>query len=177
MDGLAEARRGIEGHDVQSLCEMNRRGILDLPAPGVYGFEKQVPGVDINVVEISCSFEELGEIRIEPVKGGTRESKEWFSMMDRFHYLKGGPLCGSQIRYVIISEKYGSYLGGLGFASGTFALKDRDEYIGWSERARRSNLELVVNNVRFLILPTAIRDSGGLRFNGADGGSLSFFSE
>ncbi|HAI21625.1 MAG TPA: IS4 family transposase, partial [Clostridiales bacterium UBA8153] len=35
-----------------------------------------------------------------------------------------------------------------------WALKDRDQYIGWSESARRANLGKVVLNARFLLVPT-----------------------
>jgi len=74
--------------------------------------------------------------------------------MDRFHYLSGGPLCGAYIRYRVKSDCYG-YLGGLAFSSGSWALKARDSYIGWSEAARRKKLKYVVGNDRFLILPSA----------------------
>jgi hypothetical protein len=42
----------------------------------------------------------------------------------------------------------------LAFSSASWALKARDDYIGWTEGARRANLDRVVCNDRFLILPT-----------------------
>src|SRR5439155_10252701 len=70
-----------------------------------------------------------------------------------YHCLGSGSSCGAQMRYVVISTRWG-YLGVLTFSSGAWALGDRDDYIGWSESARRANLQQVVCNDRFLILPT-----------------------
>jgi hypothetical protein len=53
----------------------------------------------------------------------------------------------------LFGSHYG-YIGGLAFSSASFALLSRDKYIGWSEAARRSHLNRVVCNNRFLILPT-----------------------
>lgn len=100
------------------------------------------------------SLRQLGNISVEPVSSRyCKESKIWFALMNRFHYLGSGPLCGAQIRYLVKSDAFG-YVGALAFSSATFSLKMRDGYIGWSEAARRSNLSLVVNNARFLILPS-----------------------
>jgi len=57
------------------------------------------------------------------------------------------------MRYVVTSTRRG-YLGVLSFSSCTWALAARDSHIGWSENARRTNLQQVVCNDRFLILPT-----------------------
>jgi hypothetical protein len=97
---------------------------------------------------------ELGEVTVEPVSSRyAKESKIWFALLDRYHYLGSGPLCGAQIRYVVKSSKHG-YLGALAFSSAAWALKARDDAIGWTEGARRANLPRVVANDRFLILPT-----------------------
>jgi hypothetical protein len=73
--------------------------------------------------------------------------------MRQHHYLGAGPLCGAQVRYLIRDETHG-VLGGLSFSGATKRLKGRDEWIGWSERARRTNLQKVVCNSRFLIAPS-----------------------
>jgi len=39
------------------------------------------------------------------------------------------------------------------FSAASWALEDRDKWIGWSEADRNARLFLVVNNSRFLILP------------------------
>lgn len=139
----------------KALAELDRRGVLDLPRPErTFGFE-QCPGKSIEpeIATINCTLSELGEISVEPISSRyCRDSKIWFALMDRYHYVGGSLLCGAQIRYVIKSPEHG-YLGALGFSSGCWALSDRDKHIGWTEAARRANLQKVVNNERFLILP------------------------
>jgi hypothetical protein len=73
--------------------------------------------------------------------------------METYHYLGGGPLCGAQIRYLVKSEEYG-YVGALSFSASPRRLSARDKWIGWNSRARHANAGLIVNNSRFLILPS-----------------------
>lgn len=73
-------------------------------------------------------------------------------MMREHHPLGGGQMCGAQLRYLIRSEMGG--LGGLGFSSAALRLEVRDKWIGWSEATREAGLERIVQNRRFLILPS-----------------------
>lgn len=140
----------------KALAELNRRGVLDLPKPqATFRFERcPSTGIEPQIAAISCSLAQLGEITVEPVSSRyCKDSKAWFVLMDRYHYLGRGSLCGAQIRYVVKSVQHG-YLGALAFSSACWALADRDKHIGWTEAARRANLQKVVNNDRFLILPS-----------------------
>jgi hypothetical protein len=106
-----------------------------------------------HALELDCALDELGEIRIEPVSSRySQASQIWNELMQGWHYLGKGPLCGAQIRYLVESSRYG-WLGALAFSAAQWRLKKRDEYIGWSEVARRAHLHRVVGNSRFLILP------------------------
>jgi len=139
----------------KALLQLDRKGVLDLPRrKGVYGFEKALPHrIETEIAEVSCPLRELGEVQVDLVSSRyAKDSKVWFSLLDRYHYLGSGPLCGAQVRYLVKSSTYG-YLGALAFSSPSWALKARDDYIGWTEGARRANLHRVVSNVRFLILP------------------------
>jgi hypothetical protein len=62
-------------------------------------------------------------------------------------------LCGAQQRYLIRCEQIG-WLGGLSFSAAAWHLAARDKWIGWTSLTRSQNLSRVVNNSRFLILPT-----------------------
>jgi hypothetical protein len=140
----------------KALAELNRRGVVDLPHQAkTYGFERpSETTIELDIPEIRCNLNELGEINVQPVSSRyCKESKIWFALLDRYHYLGSGPLCGAQLRYIVKSSKHG-YLGALAFSSAAWALRSRDEYIGWTEAARRANLPLLVGNARFLILPT-----------------------
>lgn len=41
----------------------------------------------------------------------------------------------------------------ISFCACAWKLKDREQFIGWSEAQRQKNLQLVINNARFLVLP------------------------
>jgi hypothetical protein len=118
-----------------------------------FAFEQPVNNpIEPVIPQLACSLNDLGKIQVYPVRSRrTRESKIWLALMDRYHYLKSGPICGAQIRYLVKCDR--GYLGALSFSSPTFALACRDRYIGWKEGARRAHLEQVVCNNRFLILP------------------------
>lgn len=142
----------------KALVSLAEQGIIDLPYCDVLRrSENGVKGprsASIQTVDVVCGLSELGSITLEMV--GSRYSnsfKIWKDLMDTHHYLGSGPLYGAQLRYLIHSSVHG-YLGGLSFSSGAWALSERDKFIGWTEAARRSNLQRVVCNSRFLIVPT-----------------------
>ena len=140
----------------KALAELHRRRVLILPEiRRTYGFERaREVRLDIETPEVCCSLEELGEVKVSRVTSRyCRDSKIAQALLKRYHYLGSGLLRGAQMRYVVTSARWG-YLGVLTFSSGTWALADRDDYIGWSEAQRRANLQQVVCNDRFLILPT-----------------------
>ena len=100
---------------------------------------------------LECSLAELGELEVVLVgKGGSALSRQWNELM-RQHYLGPGPLCGAQLRYVVRSAR--GPVAALSFSAAARRLRGREQWLGWSEAARRENLHLVVNNSRFLILP------------------------
>jgi hypothetical protein len=89
-------------------------------------------------------------VRIEPAGGSL--ARLWNELMNRYHYLGAGPLCGAQMRYLLRSAG-GEWLGGLAFSAAAWQVKARDQWIGWSGPARRAHLQQVIANSRFLILP------------------------
>ena len=154
-----------EGSCRKALVKLHRQGYLTLPeVVNSYSFQKQrqtlkVSGdigssVNVDIPEINSSLPELGEIEVVPVRSRyCKDWRIWRALLDQYHYLGSPSLCGAQIRYVVKSSIYG-YIGAMAFSSGSWALRDRDKYIGWSENARIANLHYVVKNDRFLILPT-----------------------
>lgn len=140
------------------LKHLESQGVIKLPEiEASYSFQtrSEISKAGIfDMADISCSFKELGPVEVVPVSSRyAKASHIWNALMEEYHYLGSGPLCGAQIRYLIRNER-GEYLGGLSFSAATWRLKARDKWIGWSEKARRANLGQVVCNSRFLILPT-----------------------
>lgn len=141
----------------KALLDLHRRGLIPLPKADESCFTRSCAAAPtelvIDVPKLSCSLEELGEIRIVAVSSRySNGSQIWNGLMERFHYLGKGPLCGAQIRYLVESSRYG-WVGAVAFSAAQWRLKPREEYIGWTEAARRANLHRVVCNSRFLILP------------------------
>jgi Domain of unknown function (DUF4338)/Transposase DNA-binding/Transposase Tn5 dimerisation domain len=139
-----------------ALSKLDRRAVIRLgplthPAPGRKKPEFCEP---ISSPEpIQCSLGELGGVELVRVNSAeSKVSRCWNELMERYHYLGSGPLCGAQLRYLIKSGK-GQWLGGLAFSASAWRVKGRDGWIGWSDRARRENLPKVVSHSRFLILP------------------------
>src|SRR6059036_2338085 len=73
-------------------------------------------------------------------------------LLDEHHYLKSPKPVGERLYYVVI-DRQGQWLGLLVFAAAARHLKYRDRWIGWTDAQRESRLSLVVNNIRFLLLP------------------------
>lgn len=99
------------------------------------------------------ALQELQPVELILVGSADSEaSRMWNEVMDRYHYLGSGPLCGAQLRYLIRSEKHG-WIGGLSFSGAAWSIQARDQWIGWSRETREKNLNQVVANSRFLIVP------------------------
>ena len=75
----------------------------------------------------------------------------WNEYIQRYHYLGHSPLPGAQLRYFIMAGEQIVALTGFGAAAWQTA--PRDQFIGWNPDQRKTNLHLIVNNARFLILP------------------------
>lgn len=137
-----------------ALLELAERGQLPLPPAGPG--PQRVPRAEVLAAvaptpALECSLAELGALDIVLVgKGGSALSRQWNQLM-RQHYLGPGPLCGAQLRYVVRSAQ--GPVAALAFSAAARRLRGREQWIGWSEAARRENLHRVVNNSRFLILP------------------------
>ena len=72
-------------------------------------------------------------------------------LVGRHHYLGHAVPFGAQLRYLFSSGA--QVLGAMQFSSPAWRLAVRERWIGWDEGARRANLQRVVNQSRFLILP------------------------
>ncbi len=78
----------------------------------------------------------------------------WNQFIDRYHYLGFRVPFGANVRYLLESLRCpGQYLACLLFSSPAWTMALRDIWIGWDSDIRRSNLQWIVSNSRFLILP------------------------
>ena len=138
-----------------ALKRLEGKGELRLPVGGKrLPRKRRVGRVGVRRWQVTrCELKDLGDVDLVKVgSAGGQASCEWNALMERYHYLKSGPLCGAQMRYLIRSSTKG-WLGGLAFSGAAWRVRARDEWIGWDESARRENLQRVVCNSRFLICP------------------------
>ncbi len=103
-------------------------------------------------LRVSGPLAALGAVELVAVEAGSLEAQTWRALIAREHYLGEQPLCGARLRYLVRCEPYG-WLGALAFTSASWAMKARDQAIGWEDAARRYHLRQVVANARFLIRP------------------------
>jgi hypothetical protein len=81
-------------------------------------------------------------------------SSLWNQFVDRYHYLKFRVPYGANLRYLVQSERHPQhYLACLLFSSPAWKMARRDAWIGWGDQERKRNLQYIVCNSRFLILP------------------------
>jgi Domain of unknown function (DUF4338)/Transposase Tn5 dimerisation domain/Transposase DNA-binding len=137
----------------KQLVELERRGQIMLPPPRHKPPSRRADPREHPVwPAFTGTLAHLGPLSLCPVTGGTRASRDW-NMMMRAHHPQGeGPLCGAQMRYLIVSEKHGN-LGGLSVSAAAWRLRARDQWLGWTDAGRAEKLQGVVCNSRFLILP------------------------
>jgi hypothetical protein len=96
---------------------------------------------------------QFGTVSVEPVERAA--DHRWFrELIGRYHYLGYRVPFGAHLRYLaFVSEPERTVVGALQVSSAAWRLAVRDRWIGWDDSTRGKNLQLVVNNSRFLLLP------------------------
>ena len=137
------------------LLQLQRRGLIELP-PARYQAQprpRRIGAVLENVPQHNGTLADLGSIELQVITGGTAESQRWNALMEAYHPQGSGPLCGAQLRYLVVGSMVGE-IGGIAVSAPAWRLAARDRWLGWSDAQRASNLSGIVCNSRFLILPT-----------------------
>ncbi len=96
------------------------------------------------------SVEQIPDLRVRLIADDT-EHRIWNRLIGRLHPLKGAPLVGTQLRYLIWAGA--EIVGAFGFGPASFYLSCRDCWIGWDAQAREQNRHRVIGLSRFLIRP------------------------
>lgn len=124
---------------------LGRRGPRVVPVTAQSQPEPEVRGS-------AGQFQPLG---LEVVEAGpTGPSRLWRELIARYHYLGYRVPVGATLRYLVRSAQCPDrVLACLLWSSPAWQMAVRDRWIGWSAAQRRRNLQYIVNNSRFLILP------------------------
>ncbi len=99
------------------------------------------------------SVREVEPITVTPVR--SLDDRLWFrELVGRYHYLGHAVPFGAQQRYLVqVARPRPTVVGCLQFSSPAWRMAARDRWIGWDDATRQRQLQHVVNNSRFLILP------------------------
>jgi hypothetical protein len=77
-------------------------------------------------------------------------------LIERHHYLGYRIPFGAHLGYLIeVAEPSPTVVGVLQFSSPAWRMAARDHWIGWTDAMRAQRLQCIVNNSRFLIVPSA----------------------
>jgi hypothetical protein len=101
---------------------------------------------------IEASIDQLKPIAVAMVPARSYSDDLFHCLMDRYHYLGCHGHVGEHIKYMVYDRNQRP-LACLLFGSAAWKTAVRDRFIGWSPTTRQSNLKLMTNNTRFLILP------------------------
>lgn len=141
-----------------AFLKMHRKGIIALPEPTKPDNNSQRNNLNRKtqntLFEISDPEEILlsaGKLDLSLELVNSRTTRKWNELINEHHYLGYKPLPGAQLRYIVRHGK--EIIACLGFGASAWSCAPRDRFIGWDTDTRKKNLQLVVNNARFLILP------------------------
>jgi len=148
-------RGGLKNPECRQLLErLQAEGFLKLPEVrhlGGRGLRRpDVSGACSEPEPIACAARECEPLELAIVEG-PGESRRWRQLVERYHYLGCRVPFGANLRYWVRHGK--RELACLLWTSPAWKMQARDVWIGWSDEQRRLNLQSVVNNGRFLILP------------------------
>ena len=136
------------------MLRLHREGLLQLPPPRKPQKEARAESsTPFGAPRSRCCPDRCMSCpawHLEPVLSRPG-SALWNEYIDRYHYLGYPPLPGAQLRYFARWEN--RLLALLGFGAPAWKTAPRDRFIGWCPSERERNLQLIVNNARFLILP------------------------
>ena len=99
---------------------------------------------------VACAASECEPLELALVESAG-ESRRWREHIERYHYLGCRVPFGANLRYRVRNRDRD--LACLLWTSPAWKMQARDAWIGWSDQQRKRNLQWIVNNGRFLILP------------------------
>src|SRR5438093_10171967 len=155
---LLEWRRpngGLKNHECRQLLErLAEEGMLTIPVLRKLGgrgprrANLSQPHSEPELIE--CAAKECEPLELALVEGAG-ESRRWREQVERYHYLGWRVPFGANLRYRVRNRD--RELACLLWTSPAWKMQARDAWIGWSDEQRKRNLQSIVNNGRFLILP------------------------
>ncbi len=137
-----------------ALLRMQGDGLITLPPSRTPGLRRRPDFPATTATDpqtpLHAPVHELAPVSLRLVTDRTA-SHLWNEYIQRYHYLGYSPLSGSQLRYNVFAGD--QLVALLSFGASAWKLAGRERFIGWTDPQRSRNLQRVINNARFLILP------------------------
>jgi len=150
---------GLKGLECREFLErLHAAGALELPAKQPrrpVGSRTRVPvtGRGERGRDLVGEVGDFAPIEIEAVETAD-QSLLFRELVGRHHYLGHRVPFGAQLRYLVFASRpERTVVGCVQFSSPAWRMAVRDAWIGWDDSARHRNLQRVVSNSRYLILP------------------------
>jgi Druantia protein DruA len=145
----------LKNHECRLLLERLRdQGVFALPAlhrSGRRGPRSVSSDASSDPrTSIQTSIADLEPLQLKMV--GVSTGSLFRQFIQRYHYLGYRTPVGAYLRYFVESGN-GDILACLLWTSAAWKMASRDRWIGWNPDQRARNLQYIVNNGRFLILP------------------------
>jgi hypothetical protein len=145
----------LKNHECRLLLErLQHQGRLTLPVvrrSGRRGPRTVTPDTRSDAQPpIQCPLADLEPLRLTLIEES--QSVLYRQFIQRYHYLGCRVPVGAHLRYFVHSAQ-GQILACLLWTSPAWKMAARDRWIGWTADQRARNLQYIVNNSRFLILP------------------------
>jgi hypothetical protein len=137
------------------MLELHRAGHIELPPvrqvphnPLVHRRRPSV--VELDRTPLSCPLSELGPLTFRQVRR-TADEPRFDGLIEAHHYLGYTQPVGEHLKFLVYAGE--RPVACFAWSSAPRHLGPRDQHLGWSADARRSNIRFVAYNSRFLILP------------------------
>ena len=138
---------GLDGQGVLSLPE-KRRGRRKGHAISVPVTERGEAGE-----LLEGTVRDISPILVERVLSPD-ERLLWRELVGRYHYLGHAVPYGAHLRYLVWASKpVRAVVGCVQVSSPAWRMAARDQWINWDDETRARNLQRIINNSRFLLLP------------------------
>lgn len=141
----------------EALRKMQEKGIIKLPPKKNYLHKRKIKTLHPKDVDFEPPKKPIiGELKKRSkihfkLAQSPKEQKLWQYLIQEYHYLGYKQIVGRYLKYFVYLDT--QLVALLGFGDGIYHHNLRDRWLGWNKERQRKNCHLIINNVRFLILP------------------------
>jgi len=158
ITGAYERGHGLEILSLPEVIDFGRKGMVRLLESAALKATRSMSNVNDPffkrpVQTFYGTLKSLRPITLELVSGSDLEPV-WDYLVKQYHYLGYQKLLGHRLKYLALVGEHP--VAALSWSAAALKIGVRDRFIGWSEAQRKSFLDRIANNSRFLIFPKIV---------------------